>query len=84
MTELEQLLLNALEELQMQQDVRQSDLERALKSLDSMFLNVSSENASLREQVKILNKQVSNLSAQVSNLSGQLQQWAMLYGKRNS
>ncbi|EJW8729343.1 MbeD family mobilization/exclusion protein [Salmonella enterica] len=83
MTELEQQLLNALEELQTQQDARLNEFEQAYKNLTSMFSSVSTENASLRQQVTVLNKQVSSLSVQVSNLSGQLQQWAMLYGKRN-
>lgn len=77
MTELEQQLLNALEELQTQQDVRQHEFEQAYKNLTSMFSNISTENASLRQQVTLLSKRVSTLNEQ-------LQQWVTLYSKRNN
>ncbi|WP_289779841.1 MbeD family mobilization/exclusion protein [Zymomonas mobilis] len=54
MTELEQVLLNALENLQQRFDQQQKSLLHAQSELRQMFETTSTENTYLRQQVEIL------------------------------
>ena len=76
MTELEQQLLFAFENLQSQHEKQHKDFVTAYNNLAQMFDTTSKENATLR-------KQVSSLSDQVNNLSTQLQQLERHYSTKN-
>lgn len=75
MTELENQLLSAFENLQSQHEKQHKDFVTAYNSLVEMFEATSKENAMIRVQVN-------NLSRQVSTLSSQLQQLETHYSKK--
>ncbi|NMU33680.1 MbeD family mobilization/exclusion protein [Vibrio parahaemolyticus] len=76
MTELEQQLLTAFENLQSQHAKQHKDFVTSYNNLAQMFDTTSKENATLRQQV-------SNLSRQVESLSAHLLQLEKRYNKNN-
>ena len=72
MTELEQQLLTAFEELQSAYEKQQQEWLSASNALQAMFDYTSQENRNLRAQISSLSEQVSSLSEQVSSLSKRL------------
>ncbi|WP_419206936.1 MbeD family mobilization/exclusion protein (plasmid) [Photobacterium leiognathi subsp. mandapamensis] len=71
MTELEQQLLSAFENLQSQHEKQHKDFAIAFKSLEKMFVTTSRENEALKSQVTNLSEQVSTLSIQLQQLEKQ-------------
>ncbi|MBO1110268.1 MbeD family mobilization/exclusion protein, partial [Plesiomonas shigelloides] len=76
MTELEQQLLTAFENLQSQHEKQHKDFVTAYNNLAQLFDTTSKENATLRQQV-------SHLSEQDNTLSNQLQQFERHYSTKN-
>lgn len=62
MTELEQQLLSAFEQLQSSYELQQQEWQQACSSLQTMYERTSAETAALRQQVTSLSEQVENLS----------------------
>lgn len=75
MTELENQLLTAFEQLQSEHDKQHQDFVKAYNGLARMFETTSAENQALQQSV-------SNLTGQVQSLSAQLQQLEKRYSKR--
>lgn len=69
MTELETLLLSALDELQQQHDRRQQIYQQEQQALREMFGRIMQDNQSLREQLDILNGHVASLQKQLARFS---------------
>ena len=69
MTELETLLLSALDELQQQHDRRQQIYQQEQQALRTMFGRIVQDNQSLKEQLDILNGHVASLQKQLSRFS---------------
>lgn len=69
MTELETLLLNALNELQQQHDRRQQIYQQEQQALRNMFEHIVQDNQSLREQLDTLNGHVASLQKQLARFS---------------
>lgn len=69
MTELETLLLNALDELQQQHDRRQQIYQQEQQALRDMFGRIVQDNQSLKEQLDILNGHVASLQQQLARFS---------------
>ena len=69
MTELETLLLNALDELQQQHDRRQQIYQQEQQALRNMFGRIMQDNQSLKEQLDTLNGHVVSLQKQLARLS---------------
>lgn len=69
MTELETLLLNALDELQQQHDRRQQIYQQEQRVLREMFGRIMQDNQSLKEQLDTLNRHVAFLQKQLARFS---------------
>lgn len=69
MTELETLLLNALDELQQQHDRRQQIYQQEQQVLREMFGRIMQDNQSLKEQLDTLNGHVASLQKQLARFS---------------
>lgn len=74
MTELEQQLLSAFENLQTQHETQQKEFVKLYNDLAERFSKNQQENAHLQ-------RSVSNLTEQVQTLAQQLQQLERLYSK---
>jgi septal ring factor EnvC (AmiA/AmiB activator) len=66
MTELEQTLLNAFEQLQRDHEQQQKTWQSAYDSLQTMFETTRRDNAVLSDQVERLSNQVNDLSEKVA------------------
>lgn len=83
MTELEQHLLNALEQLQRDYMQRLNDWESAFAELQKMYTLTRQENARLSGQVVQLSQHVAKLSGHVKQLSGRTETLSSLYSTKN-